>query len=482
MLSVNIPTENPYVLYGLEHFLFKFGIHAAINQTDTPDIDITNRYDSSNGKVCIEYNQAEIHGAIQSYLKIKSRNIPLFEIPGEINLSGSDRVLAEFAGHANNTPAAISSRKKMKLGFDIFNEIGHILDGQLEPVFALKTVESENIHLLPVVDILTDFLFDQLQILCQTNNIVLETKQFWPKNKKFTLCLTHDVDRIYKTFQYAPSMIRALKKGNAGQLINQVKSLLFDKGTGNPFWNFNRISRLENELGVKSTFFFLRETGKVRPFNLRSWILFAGRYNISHPDVVRVMNELYNDGFDIGLHGSYNSYTNASMLAEEKAEIEKYLPGKLQGIRQHFLNFDRNRTFNIHEEIGLKYDTTLGFNPGEGTGFRRGTSFPFYPYNTETGQSCSILEIPLTVMDGALNTGSELSDCASLMDTIAEYNGVLTLLWHQRLFNEQEFPGMLSLYKRIIEMALEKDAWVSSASAIRDWLVDERVTTRIRTQ
>jgi len=36
----------------------------------------------------------------------------------------------------------------------------------------------------------------------------------------------------------------------------------------------------------------------------------------------------------------------------------------------------------------------------------------------------------------------------------------MTVLWHPRYFNDREFPGYRRLYRRFVEGALDRSAWV----------------------
>jgi len=58
-------------------------------------------------------------------------------------------------------------------------------------------------------------------------------------NYEFALCLTHDVDRVHKNFQ---SPYYAWKERDLSHLKHLVTS-------ENPWWNFEEIMELEDELG-----------------------------------------------------------------------------------------------------------------------------------------------------------------------------------------------------------------------------------------
>jgi len=283
----------------------------------------------------------------------------------------------------------------------------------------------------------------------------------WPHGKKFALCLTHDVDRVKKTYQHFTYF---LKTQRPYHLLS-----LFQKNE--PYWNFEKIMEIENKYGVKSTFFFLNERGKASLFSPREWKLYLGRYDIYDSDVIDVIRNLHENGWEIGMHGSYNSYNNKDMLAKEKRELEELIGDEILGIRQHYLNLEIPKTWKIQEEVGFKYDTTFGFQ--DKIGFRSRKYYPFYPFDDS-----SFLEIPLAIMDvllfkDAKNMEEAWKKCKELINITEKKGGILTVLWHQRVFNEKEFPGWSRIYEKIIKVCKEMDAWITTAKDIAEWWNDK---------
>lgn len=182
----------------------------------------------------------------------------------------------------------------------------------------------------------------------------LVQKAFWPNDKRFAVCLTHDVDELKNTYQYFTRSVRHLKSGEFGRAGYHIKSFFSDKLFGrNPYWTFDDIMRIENELNVRSTFFFLNETAKVNILKPATWIHYARRYDFQKPKIAELIRELASKGWEIGLHGSYESYLDKDKLKEEKEYLEKILGSKVYGIRQHHLNMKIPETWKYQEGIGL---------------------------------------------------------------------------------------------------------------------------------
>jgi peptidoglycan/xylan/chitin deacetylase (PgdA/CDA1 family) len=260
-----------------------------------------------------------------------------------------------------------------------------------------------------------------------------------------TVCLTHDVDRVYKSYQYISHDLVQLK------VKNLVK--LFSKN--NPYWVFDEIMLLEEKYNVKSTFFFLEENITFNIFSPENWKLSLGKYKFTDPKIKKIIQQLDNEGWEIGLHGSYESYQNSDLLKKEKKALEKALGKPVQGIRQHYLNLDIPNTWIIQKEVGFHYDASLGKK--NQVGFPDNLYYPFI--NKES----DMLIIPLALMDGYLFSGkisfeNAWSKCLNIINEAEVNKAVMVVLWHQRVFNEYEFPGYKDLYEKIILECQQRDA------------------------
>jgi len=129
----------------------------------------------------------------------------------------------------------------LSLGFDIFNEVGHILTGYLEHFREMKENKHEKLAKIPVVDYYEKILFDCLLFASRRLNLALKCKPFWQDGKKFAVCLTHDVDRVHKSYQYITHFLRHLKGRDFG--IAFIRSYPYSKNyrVTNLYWNFEKI-------------------------------------------------------------------------------------------------------------------------------------------------------------------------------------------------------------------------------------------------
>ena len=433
MITFHCKADDPFVLYGLEHFIQKFGLSAKI--------------ESQISMAC----NGEVQNGLTVYVDEMEINDNNFR----------DLIYIDFDKEVEFL------ENRINIYFDIFKIVGYIFSGALENCAEDKKIKNLLLE-IPIVDHYESKLFEFLIKTCEKNSPIHQ-KPFWPDGKKFAVCLTHDVDEIRKTYQYLTQAVRGLKDRRLSKTMYQLRSFFTDKiFRRNPYWTFEELMRLEEKLDVRSTFYFLKETAKVDIFKPSTWHHYARRYDFKEPDVASIIRKLSSSGWEIGLHGSYESYQDKEKLKYEKKELEDVLENKVSGIRQHHLNLKIPETWEYQEEAGFEYDTSLGFKGGKGIGFRWGTCFPFHPFNN--GRMMSILEIPVTVMDISVTPDRNgWRRCLEVINTVEEYGGVLTLLWHHTVFNEKEYPGMRELYEKIISTCREKNGWITNASSIAKW-------------
>ena len=260
------------------------------------------------------------------------------------------------------------------------------------------------------------------------------------------IALTHDVDRIRKHYQYITHAIKCLVK-------KDLRGCLYHLGStfeSEPYWSFPTIIKIEKEYNVKSTFFFMNETIKFDLFDKLNWKLSLGRYSLVNPKIVKMIKYLDENGWEIGLHGSYNSYNNYQLLKSEKEILENIHKHDVNGIRQHYLKLD-SKTWEIQKSLGFRYDSTFGYT--DNIGFKEEKYMPFRPFND------SFTVFPLVIMDDCImSKPDKFAEFLRLADIAEKENGILVINWHQRDFNEKEFPNHSKFYIKMIEEGKKRNA------------------------
>ena len=258
------------------------------------------------------------------------------------------------------------------------------------------------------------------------------------------VALTHDVDRTIKSYQ---CLTHAIKSIGSGNLKKAAYHLLSWKKRKEVYWNIDKIIEIEQKYNVKSTFFFLNESFPFKLYKPSSWKLALGRYDINEKKITETIKYLDSNGWEIGLHGSFESYKNLRLLRKEKVSIEKILEHEVYGIRQHYLNLT-DYTWKIQHTIGFKYDSSWGYT--RNIGYKDNKIEPFKPISN------NFIVFPLAIMDSCyMNKINRLDSLRNIIDKTIENDAILVVNWHTNKFNEKEFPGFKSAYVDLIEEFLK---------------------------
>lgn len=269
----------------------------------------------------------------------------------------------------------------------------------------------------------------------------------------FALCLSHDVDRVYKTHQY---LYNAISDRDIGELRGMF-------GTKNPYWQFERFMAIESGLGVRSSFNVLDEIHlSNRPMSewvsKRGWMLYAGRYDVTDRVIASTFRTLDNLGWEIGLHGSYTSSENPDRFGYEKERIESVIDTEIIGNRQHHWRLSPPETWGRLRDAGIKYDTSLGDSTD--MDFQHGYDL-IRPFDDE------FVVFPWSLMDHAVMGSAKSTDevrvnCHRVLEDARENRSVLVADWHSNVLYGPEYPDYARIYEDLIEQALDMGAWVGA--------------------
>jgi peptidoglycan/xylan/chitin deacetylase (PgdA/CDA1 family) len=448
-------SEHPISAYGMQGFFSKFGLPSEFLITSNI-IQIVNE-DSHLQKKLIRRGQIEF----------ENLKVPVFTIPKDLSGCGTTR--ATYHGTGIKFPCITQTEDCLYIGFDFFYHRGIILSGEHEKIWEGEwTKERCSLLKEPFLDQIDDLIFNLIKKVYQTEGLFLVNKTFWPEAKPLAVCLTHDVDEMRKTYQWITYPLRMLKKFDSSGIVNQAKSFLKKIQGIEPYWTFETVLEMEKKVGGVSSFYFLQEKSPVRILDRKTWRHLGRRYNWHSPDIASLMRSLEERGWEVGLHGSFDSFTNGEKIHQEKSELEQILGQTVTGIRQHNLNLAIPATWLYQERENFLYDSTLGSN--QCTGFRWGTSHAFRPFFLQDKRSINILEIPLIIEDiPFFRCPDPWRDFLLLFIKTSQYHGTLTLLWHPAVLNSLEYPYWSGAYKKILEYCKEQNAWITNGREIARW-------------
>ena len=214
---------------------------------------------------------------------------------------------------------------------------------------------------------------------------------------------SHDLDYITKTFQLRLKQtafngfntIKSIGSGSFGRTGLKTINFLFSNPS---YWCFDFWINLEKKYKVNSVFYIYakHQIQKQGGQRLKSWIINPSYDVTNNIDLQNKLKSMKDNGFKIGLHGSYNSATDIKLLEIEKDTLERALGIEATKTRQHWLNYNEKQTPKLHEKL-FKEDSSISWN--DRPGFRAGICSPFFPYNHAEKKSFKFIIIPQILMD-----------------------------------------------------------------------------------
>lgn len=271
------------------------------------------------------------------------------------------------------------------------------------------------------------------------------------KERKFELFLTHDVDslRRYRNFISGSKEIYEdfMKRANPMLGLRNLKDkILVHAGMKkDPFDTFDFFMNISENAGVKSNFFLIGKGASK----------YDNGYSMNNGFLNNVIRKIKARGHNIGLHATYNAYNDSAQLAKEKKGIENFIGMPVKFGRQHYLRFEAPVTWQVWEDNGMEWDSTLCY--AEKEGFRCGTCYDYSVFNFLTRKKLALKEKPLIVMDNSFIayqaevTPNGMSiKLQALINKCRKYNGCFVLLWHNSSFNTRRWRPFQSVYEDIV--------------------------------
>lgn len=291
----------------------------------------------------------------------------------------------------------------------------------------------------------------------------------WPAGKGWAASASHDVD--YPVIVRWLEAVRALARRKRA-----APRLALDILRGRRHhWHFESWIALEEQLGIRSAFYFAARQGSLIQYALGTPDPF---YDVTSPRFASLVRRIEAAGFEVGLQASYRAMEDLAMFAAEKRALEAVLGHEVHGNRHHYWRMDPDDpelTLCMHEKIGLAYDCSLALE--HHLGWRRGSAWPFWPYLADQRRPAGTLQLGTAWMDDQVFGHSNFNAIASaddraarlecLIEAAATAGGLLVADMHEYVFDEELFPGWLSTYERFWKTVRSRsDVWVATPAEI----------------
>lgn len=260
------------------------------------------------------------------------------------------------------------------------------------------------------------------------------------KKRKFELVLTCDVDQAWqykhkgfnRTFG---AYFKELLKGNWKEFNNRRAVISGRKE--DPFDTFGIFKKfvqapefMQDGTPVRMIFFWL----------MGDYAQFDKNNPVENPAFQAKIREV-SSWSEFGIHPSYASNSNPSKLKKEISRLSKILNQPVLKSRQHYLKLRFPETYRNLIANGIQEDYTLSY--ADETGFRAGTTTPFYWFDLESNQATSLIIVPFCAMDVAmrnymeLTTEESISELIRLKEICRKVKGQMVVLFHNSNFHGQ---------------------------------------------
>ena len=297
----------------------------------------------------------------------------------------------------------------------------------------------------------------------------------WPEGKTWAAAITHDVD--YPQMIRWIEILRYLITHKGQSKLSVIRDIIAGQ---NNFWKFQDWIDLEIQNGVRSAFYFCGRKGNILKYLMGIPDPF---YDVCSEEFRNVINQLKENGFEVGLHASYNSFKSLAAFKTEIKAVESSLGKSLKGNRHHYWHLNQDdpaQTSEIHEKAGLLYDSSICYE--QRAGFRYGIAAPFRLFQKNKQRVSSCLQLPTTFMDDHMYQHLKYSQFKSpqveintLIDQTKNFSGLFIVDYHVRKLNDTFFPGWGKLFKFILEIITnDSECYCDTPASIAEyWRIRE---------
>jgi hypothetical protein len=273
------------------------------------------------------------------------------------------------------------------------------------------------------------------------------------KKRTFTFIPTYDIDVAYAYkgrgfLRSALGVLRSLWTLHPQAVIERFRVLAGK--ISDPFDTYDYQLSLYKKSGIRAFYFFLcgdyGHYDKNVAFYARSFFL-----------VVKKLS----DYAYVGLHPSFASNEETSLLNIEAARLSNILNEDVIYSRQHYLKLSLPKTYQNLLKANISYDFSMGY--ASRPGFRAGICSPYCFYDLESESTTPLKILPLAVMDGTFmnylkSTPDEAFEIIrKIINETARVGGTFISLWHNDSLQKGDVnKEWVALYEKVYWLAASK--------------------------
>jgi hypothetical protein len=169
------------------------------------------------------------------------------------------------------------------------------------------------------------------------------------------------------------------------------------------------------------------------------------------PQLIRQISQRYG----IGLHPSWQSGDEGTLLMTEKACLEKMASKSVVNSRQHYIRFWLPQTYRQLLAAGITQDYSMGY--GSINGFRASLAIPHYWFDVVANEQTHLLLHPFCYMEANSfyeqqdNAQQALADMKYYLQYCQQWRGTCITIWHNHLLgNDPLYKGWPEVYEQAL--------------------------------
>ena len=301
-------------------------------------------------------------------------------------------------------------------------------------------------------------------LACKENFLTLPLINIWVKELVAVIIKKYSTFNIqYSIFNYLPTYDidiaysfkhKGLLRNIGGFLrspsLERIKVLLGSQK--DPFDIYDYLDALHKKNNLQSLYFFI-----VAEKN--------GQYdkNISpHKEAMWQLVKQHAKKYSIGLHPSWQSGNDLSLLKKEKQQLEA-MAGQtasagqtgITSSRQHYIRFNLPGGYQRLTAAGITDDYSMGY--GSINGFRASVASSFFWYDLEKEEQTALRIHPFCFMEAnsfyeqKYSAQEAYEEMTHYYEQCKAVNGTLITIWHNNfLGSDKTFVGWRSMYERFL--------------------------------
>lgn len=263
--------------------------------------------------------------------------------------------------------------------------------------------------------------------------------QHWGISSTYTSLFipTYDIDIAYS--YKGKGWLRNIGGFIKSPSLQRVQTILGKRK--DPFDCYDELDALHRQYSLQPLYFFLMANKN-------------GKYDkniLPHkPEQQGIVKKIASQ-YNLGIHPSWASYLNASVIEEEIKTLEAISSKKITSSRQHYIYFNLPEGYQLLLDCGITDDYSMGY--GSINGFRASTGSSFFWFDLKQNQQTTLRVHPFCFMEAnslyeqRYTPQQALEELKTYHTVCREYNCDCVTVWHNHLLG---IPTWMEMYRSFL--------------------------------